>query len=69
MLKEESTALVGAKTSLTLGLSALASLTMNNLIQIATFIYIVLQIAWVIRKHRRGPGPVPTQASEERDDE
>lgn len=60
-VKDESAAALSLKTGISLAASAVASWTMNEWIQAATLMYLTLQIAWLIRKHIRGPGTVPVE--------
>lgn len=55
MNHDESSPAVAVKTAATLTLSGAAALTLNQWIQLATLIYLLLQIGWLVRKHWRGP--------------
>ncbi len=68
MLKDDTPAAVSAKTALTLLLSGFGSWSMNDWIQFATLVYLVLQIAWLVRKHWRASSPLPVDDKDGSDD-
>ncbi|MCX7206105.1 MAG: hypothetical protein NT086_09020 [Proteobacteria bacterium] len=68
MFKDESPSAVSAKTALTLLLSGFGSWSMNDWIQFATLVYLILQIAWLVRKHWRASSPLSVDDKDSADD-
>ena len=68
MLKDDTPAAVSAKTALTLLLSGFGSWSMNDWIQLATLVYLLLQIAWLVRRHWRASASLPVNDKDSADD-